>query len=488
MLTVPLPFTGGTSADLDMAQTAENNDVYESHLPIVANLIGALERQQHGFPPSGLENYLDGAVTAEVGAMSTTNPSAALELDDSGIGDQTTSDVNLSESTVGDKNRSRFTQLNVRLDAITHLKHLRMGSDQSKPLSVAHIRNVIANIAGASMVRPRQVRKWWKHRDRFQEIHRRRQVTAPPVPGHSRCGTYDVELKKRFVAAVTNLRENVSLTSPFTAGEARALAVIHPELASVQLQLLRIWRRNRESIAATKKSGLAMINRSSLQNRYTTRHPQSWNECVRKEIKTFIDNSVYLSVRMSSLCAFRCAQIHAADFNYTVDLNHYFVHPATMWRYVMGCPSSAKSLLRANALKPHVVLYSIFKSMGLKVQRKKTSVHKSAREALTQHCMLLDQLREIANVANATGGGPFVGNISRAAICNAGKTFVTMGRGEGGRMRPTFHSGAVGRFDDLKIAPFFHYRRKSAFPHTHVWACLGTWRFARRTGYRRRGV
>lgn len=58
--------------------------------------------------------------------------------------------------------------------------------------------------------------------------------------------------------------------------------------------------------------------------------------------------------------------------------------------------------------------------MGLKVQKKTTNVHKSSQEAITQHCMLLDQLREAANAATPTGTGPFIGNISRAAICNAG--------------------------------------------------------------------
>lgn len=62
--------------------------------------------------------------------------------------------------------------------------------------------------------------------------------------------------------------------------------------------------------------------------------------------------------------------------------------------------------------------------MGLKVQRKTTNVHKAAREAITQHCTLLDQLRETANAATATGSGPFIGNISRAAICNAGMASV----------------------------------------------------------------
>lgn len=110
--------------------------------------------------------------------------------------------------------------------------------------------------------------------------------------------------------------------------------------------------------------------------------------------------------------------------------------------------------------------------MGLKVQRKTTSVHKSAREAVTQHCMLLDQLRETAKVAPATGHGPFIGNISRAAICNAGKA---------GKM-------LVNQYEAMTIRLFYPNRRKPAFPDSYVGPCLGARRFARRTGNRRRRI
>lgn len=310
-----------------MDMEAENNEVYENNLPIVAQLISLIGQQQDASPapPDSLDNVIDSAQTAPTRRINT-----ARAMDDS-LGDDMPSSTDQNDTSLHVPKKRR-TDLSVKLAAITHIHHLRMGSDQTRPLSNAHIRNVRENVPGAHLVGPWQIRKWWVSRNRLQEIQRLQQVTAPPVQGHIRCHVYHVELKKNFLAAVSDHRQNMSLASPLTAGDVRAAVYRIPQLGSVQVQLLRDWWRHREAIEATRKTGPAVINRSTVRNHYTSTHPTSWHECVRKEIKTFIDNSVYLSVRMSSLCAFRCAQLHIADFNRTVDLNHYFVHPYTMHR------------------------------------------------------------------------------------------------------------------------------------------------------------
>lgn len=60
--------------------------------------------------------------------------------------------------------------------------------------------------------------------------------------------------------------------------------------------------------------------------------------------------------------------------------------------------------------------------MGLRVTRKMTKVHKEKLQALTQHCLLLDQMREATRFVDydmeSANFSLFIGGVKKAAVCN----------------------------------------------------------------------
>lgn len=224
------------------------------------------------------------------------------------------------------------TPLNVKLEALRYLHYLRLDGSESAPLSEVHKRLVIRNIPGAGVDRS-QIVRWWNQREKLWQRKTERDVTPSPLYSHRRFQTYDIELKKAFIADIKSHRGPERPDSYPIAAEVRSTITRLPNLQGAPRSTLRRWWRMREAITGSKKIGRAMISRHSAQGHRNIRHPDSWHECVEEQIRSFVDNGLYLSVRLSSLFAYQCAKKYEEDFPTPPDLNHYFVQPKTLHRY-----------------------------------------------------------------------------------------------------------------------------------------------------------